>query len=154
MRPSMSLSKLPCQSLFCAAPRLHPLRHHSIVPNHQSLSRSHSLNLIHLLSAGIDHFVSHPLFTQTDIPITTSSGIHGPTISEWALMSALVLSKSYNKMHELQKEHKWGKARQDFPEPTDWVGMRVGIAGYGSIGRQSRSLALLPYDQSHTNSLI
>ncbi|ERF68981.1 hypothetical protein EPUS_06668 [Endocarpon pusillum Z07020] len=95
-----------------------------------------NLNLIHLLSAGIDHFVSHPLFTQTNIPITTSSGIHGPTISEWILMSTLVLSKSYKKMYELQKQHKWGTPHKDFPQASDLVGKKVGIAGYGSIGRQ------------------
>lgn len=99
-----------------------------------------SLKLVHLLSAGVDHFVHHPLFTQTNIPITTSSGIHGPTISEWVLMSLLVISRSYKKMYELQKEHKWGQANQDFPIPDDWVGKRVGIAGYGSIGRQSTYL--------------
>jgi phosphoglycerate dehydrogenase-like enzyme len=84
----------------------------------------------------VNHLISHPLFTQTDIPITTSSGIHGPTISEWVLMSTLVLSKSYKTMYELQKEHRWGKPDQDFPQPADWVGKKVGIAGYGSIGRQ------------------
>jgi phosphoglycerate dehydrogenase-like enzyme len=53
-------------------------------------------------------------------------------------MSTLVISKNYKKMYELQKEHKWGKPNQDFPDPDDWVGKRVGIAGYGSIGRQGK----------------
>jgi phosphoglycerate dehydrogenase-like enzyme len=51
-------------------------------------------------------------------------------------MSTLVISKNYKRMYELQKEHKWGKPNQDFPDLDDWVGKRVGIAGYGSIGRQ------------------
>ncbi|KAF7508380.1 hypothetical protein GJ744_009371 [Endocarpon pusillum] len=91
-----------------------------------NLEDAPNLNLIHLHSAGIDHLVSHPLFTQTNIPITTSSGIHGP----------IVLSKSYKKIYELQKQHKWGAPHEDFPQASDWVGKKVGVAEYGSIGRQ------------------
>ena len=54
-------------------------------------------------------------------------------------MSTLVLSKNYKKLYELQKQHKWGRVNQDFPQPDDWVGKRIGIAGYGSIGRQGQS---------------
>lgn len=53
-------------------------------------------------------------------------------------MSTLVLSKSYKKMYELQKQHKWGTPHKDFAQASDWVGKKVGIAGYGSIGRQSQ----------------
>jgi phosphoglycerate dehydrogenase-like enzyme len=55
-------------------------------------------------------------------------------------MSTLVISKHYKKLYQLQQEHKWGKVPQDLPVPIDWVGKRVGIAGYGSIGRHSKYL--------------
>lgn len=97
-----------------------------------------SLKFIHLFSAGIDHFAHHPIFTDSDIPITTSSGIHGPPISEWILSSCLASSKNFITTYENQKKHHWGSQthRDMYSSQTDWVGKRVGIAGYGSIGRQ------------------
>lgn len=95
-----------------------------------------SLNLIHLLSAGIDHFLTHPIFVHSSIPITTVSGIHGPPISEWVLMTTLALTKSYNIMYENQKHQKWDSRAPQLTFSGDWLGRTVGIAGYGSIGRQ------------------
>ena len=95
-----------------------------------------NLKLIHLLSAGVDHFIKHPIFTDTDIPVTTVSGIHGPAISEWVLMTTLNLAKNYNIMHDNQKQHKWDSKSTGLMRRSDWQGKTVGICGYGSIGRQ------------------
>jgi len=95
-----------------------------------------NLKLIHLLSAGVDHFLKHPIFTDTDIPVTTSSGIHGPAISEWVLMTTLNLAKNYNIMHDNQKQHKWDSKSTGLMNRSDWLGKTVGVCGYGSIGRQ------------------
>lgn len=78
--------------------------------------------------------------TDSDIPITTSSGIHGPPITEWIIMTTLVASKKYALTYEWQKEKQWGPDRQLLMGATDWVGKTVGIAGYGSIGRQGEFL--------------
>jgi phosphoglycerate dehydrogenase-like enzyme len=94
------------------------------------------MKLIHLFSAGVDHYAKHPIFTDSDITITTSSGIHGPPISEWILMTTLVASKHYQQLYEGQKEKKWVHNMAQVRAGTDWVGKTVGIAGYGSIGRQ------------------
>ncbi|SLM39158.1 NAD(P)-binding domain [Lasallia pustulata] len=98
-----------------------------------------NLHLIHVFSAGTNHIQSSPIYTSTSIPLTTSSGIHGPQISEWVLLTALVHSHHYNKLHDLQRAHKWGTD----PDPSegmrsmhDNVGQRLGVLGYGSIGRQ------------------
>ena len=95
-----------------------------------------NLKLIHLLSAGVDHFAKHPIFTDTDIPVTTVSGIHGPPISEWVLMTTLNLAKNYNVMHDNQKAHKWDSKSTGLMLRSDWQGKTIGICGYGSIGRQ------------------
>lgn len=95
-----------------------------------------NLKLIHLLSAGIDHFAKHPIFTDTDIPVTTVSGIHGPPIAEWVVMTTLNLAKNYNVMHDNQKRHKWDSKSTGLMYRADWQGKTVGICGYGSIGRQ------------------
>ncbi|OQN97244.1 hypothetical protein B0A48_16786 [Cryoendolithus antarcticus] len=97
-----------------------------------------NLDWLHLFSAGSNHIQHHPLYTSSDVTITTSSGIHGPQIAEWAVMTALVQSHKYKQLYELQKEHRWGKtgAGDDYHNVRDWVGRRIGVLGYGSIGRQ------------------
>ncbi|KAI7235862.1 hypothetical protein KC330_g4033 [Hortaea werneckii] len=97
------------------------------------------LRLVQLASAGSNQVQNHPIYTDSDIPISTASGIHGPQIAEWCVMTALVQSHKYNQLHDLQKEHKWGdkkSAADDFHNVHDMVGRRLGVLGYGSIGRQ------------------
>lgn len=97
---------------------------------------SNSLKYIHLLSAGIDHFVNHPILTDSDIPISTSSGIHGPAITEWILLTTLALHKNFALMQKHQKAHKWASDELGLSNSWDWEGKTIGIMGYGSIGRQ------------------
>jgi len=96
------------------------------------------LKLIQLSSAGSNQIQKNPLYTDTDVTITTASGIHGPQIAEWCIMTALVQSHKYNQLHDLQKEHKWGQhgADAEYNNVHDMVGKRLGVLGYGSIGRQ------------------
>ncbi|KAK5131290.1 hypothetical protein LTR08_001129 [Meristemomyces frigidus] len=96
------------------------------------------LKLVQLISAGSNQVQKHPIYTETNVAITTSSGIHGPQIAEWCVMTALVQSHKYNSLHDLQKEHKWGKSggKTDYHDVRDMVGRRLGVLGYGSIGRQ------------------
>lgn len=91
------------------------------------------LDFIQLFSAGSNQLSSHPIYTDTDIPIATASGVHGPQIAEWVIMTHLIHTHKYNKLYEAQKEHKWAEGNY---RVRDAVGMRVGVLGYGSIGRQ------------------
>ncbi|KAK3066808.1 hypothetical protein LTR53_016684, partial [Teratosphaeriaceae sp. CCFEE 6253] len=103
------------------------------------LSDAPNLQLVQLSSAGSNQIQQHPIYTDSDIAITTSSGIHGPQIAEWCVMTALVQSHKYNSLHDLQKEHQWGKKQRgnsDYHSVRDMVGRRLGVLGYGSIGRQ------------------
>ena len=99
---------------------------------------SPNIELIQFASAGVDPIVNHPIFTDSCIPLSTASGIHGPQIAEWVIMTALVHSHKYNKLYELQKKHHWGKegVEDEFRSVRDKVGQRLGVLGYGSIGRQ------------------
>ncbi|KAI9843587.1 MAG: hypothetical protein M1838_002550 [Thelocarpon superellum] len=94
------------------------------------------LKVIHLFSAGSDHLTKHPIYKDSDIPITTSSGIHGASIAEWVLMTALAASHSFKQLLGWQREHHWGGYAGLAETPEDKVGKRLGVLGYGSIGRQ------------------
>ncbi|KAL9055317.1 MAG: hypothetical protein Q9162_003624 [Coniocarpon cinnabarinum] len=97
------------------------------------------LECVHLLSAGSDHIRESALYKNTQIPITTSSGIHGPIIGEWVIMMLLTASHKFPILYEWRKEHNWNDsagAKANFATVSDLVGKRLGILGYGSIGRQ------------------
>jgi phosphoglycerate dehydrogenase-like enzyme len=97
------------------------------------------LKLAHSITAGLDHILKDPIVTDTDIPITTVSGIHGPPISEWVIMNWLVASRIYDKTAAWQREHIWQDDKGLIQMMQDHVEMRVGILGYGSIGRQGKT---------------
>lgn len=130
--------KRPPSSRLSAIFLLSRTRRSKLLPQSFLLCINHyySLKLIHTFSAGVDHILQNPILQETDIPITTSSGIHGPPIAEWTVMNWLVSSRRYAKGYEAQKSHVWDKAAYR-PGLHDQVGKKVGILGYGSIGRQS-----------------
>jgi lactate dehydrogenase-like 2-hydroxyacid dehydrogenase len=93
-----------------------------------------SLKFIQFFSAGTNHVAQHPIYTDSKIPLCSANGVHGPQIAEWVIMMDLVHSHKFPKLYDLQKEKTWNqKAGMDI---SDRVGKRVGILGYGSIGRQ------------------
>ncbi|PIG80725.1 dehydrogenase, partial [Aspergillus arachidicola] len=98
---------------------------------------SENIKFIHFLSAGLDHAIQHPIFKETAIPLTSSSGVHAPPIAEWTVMNWLVHTRKYAYMYEGQKKHEWRDGNSGYFQGVhDQVGKRVGILGYGSIGRQ------------------
>ncbi|KAL4935277.1 hypothetical protein BDV06DRAFT_207354 [Aspergillus oleicola] len=99
------------------------------------------IKFIHFFSAGLDKVINDPILTDSDVPVTTSSGIHGPPIAEWTVLNWLVASRKYNITYENQKKHIWGKNEEYARGIQDHVGKKVGILGYGSIGRQIARVA-------------
>lgn len=137
--PRQQRSRTQVSDLLC--PLFSPERGQPVWPDYQSLIPLHSLKLLHLFTAGIDHWTNHPLVTDSNIDITTSSGIHGPPITEWIILTTLASSRGFGTLYEDQKNHAWGANRAALANSSDWVGKRVGIAGYGSIGRQGELLS-------------
>jgi phosphoglycerate dehydrogenase-like enzyme len=96
-----------------------------------------STKLIQFFSAGTNHISNHPIYTDSKIPLCSANGVHGPQIAEWVIMMDLVHSHSYTKLYDNQKKKVWDqKAGMNV---SDRVGKRVGVLGYGSIGRQGMS---------------
>jgi hypothetical protein len=114
----------------------------AVVPN---------LKLLHLFSAGVDHWAGHPIFDgdgdgdgkEERITITTSSGVSSVPIAEWVVMTSLVVTKRFGVTYEWQREREWGGNEGHLREGRDWVGRTVGVVGYGSIGRQGECVDFL-----------
>jgi len=94
-----------------------------------------SLKFVQLLSAGINQLFGTPLYTSTAVPITNSSGIHAPQIAEWVILQILSNAHKEKLYFDWQKKHYWG-SHTEVGLVRDSIGQRVGILGYGAIGRQ------------------
>jgi phosphoglycerate dehydrogenase-like enzyme len=95
-----------------------------------------NIRFVQFLSAGLNHVPDTPLFAKSAIPLTSSSGIHGPQIAEWVIMTALSFAHQLPHMIQWQRDHEWN--RFDFDTIQDYASQRLGVLGYGSIGRQGK----------------
>ncbi|KAI0015440.1 D-isomer specific 2-hydroxyacid dehydrogenase [Xylariomycetidae sp. FL0641] len=97
------------------------------------------LQLVQLQSAGADYVLDNPLFKDTDIAFCTANGIHGPQISEWVICTYLAFQHHIPHFLDNMRDHKWERHHDSVT--LDCVRQRVGILGYGSIGRQVARVA-------------
>ncbi|KAI8167004.1 D-2-hydroxyacid dehydrogenase [Colletotrichum sp. SAR 10_70] len=107
--------------------------------NPPSLERLKSVRFVQLTSAGADKWRDHPVYKNPDIPFCTTNGCHPPQIAEWVIGSWLASQHHFLRYAENQKQGFWeGPMAVDF---EDSVGLRMGILGYGAIGRQCGKIA-------------
>jgi phosphoglycerate dehydrogenase-like enzyme len=99
------------------------------------------LKWVQLHSAGVDHLLEHPLYTDSEVMFTTTSGIHAIPIAEYVLAQMLAFSHHLPTMMEDKASGKWPKGRWKRYVPSELFGATVGVVGYGSIGRQVARLA-------------
>jgi phosphoglycerate dehydrogenase-like enzyme len=109
----------------------------------RELWRAPRLRWVQLHMAGVDGLRGHPLYTDTALPLTTTSGVHAPTIAEYALTMLLALAHRVPRMLEWQARGGWPPDEQRWAlfVPTELRGATLGIVGYGSIGRELARLA-------------
>jgi phosphoglycerate dehydrogenase-like enzyme len=93
--------------------------------------------------AGVNALVDHPIYTETTIPLTTTSGVHAATIAEYAVTMLLALAHRVSRMVEWQGRGGWPADEQRWPlfVPAEVRGATLGIIGYGSIGRELARIA-------------
>lgn len=104
------------------------------------LDKAPRLRWVQLHTAGADHVVGTPLW-QSEIPITTLSGIHVVPIAEYVFASMLAFSHHVPRMLYYQHRAEWPKDRWTKFVPGELRGQTLGIVGYGSIGREVARLA-------------
>ena len=98
-----------------------------------------ALKFIQLLPAGVDHLLQEPIFQKTNVQIATTSGIHAPQIAEWVVLQILAFSHHFRYLDARQSEGRWvshGELLESEGPVRDSTSTRIGILGYGSIGRQ------------------
>jgi len=68
--------------------------------------------------------------------VTTTSGIHAVQMSEYCIAMMLTFNYKIPVVLQLQAKAEWPKKTQDIFFPNTLRGQTLGIAGYGSIGRE------------------
>ena len=99
------------------------------------LMQAPRLRWVQLHSAGIDHLLGQPIM-NSEVIITTVSGIHATPIAEYAFASMLAWSCRVPKMLHFQNRREWPQGRWNLFVGQEVRGATLGIVGYGSIGRE------------------
>jgi phosphoglycerate dehydrogenase-like enzyme len=109
----------------------------------RDLDRAPGLKWVQLHMAGVDALQDHPIYTKSEVPLTTTSGVHAGTIAEYAVTALLGLAHRVPRMVEWQRRGGWPPDEQRWPlfVPTAVRGATLGIIGYGSIGRELARVA-------------
>lgn len=107
----------------------------SLLPNPEMVP---NLKWIQFKKAGIDLHLNHPLFKDSDVMITSMSGVITAQIAEYVLMAILAFGQKLPQLFTYQQAHHWpeDKVRWHGLLPVELRHSTVGILGYGSIGRQ------------------
>lgn len=92
-----------------------------------------NLTWIQSSSAGVEWMGRIPELPDSDVVVTNARGAHATTIAEHTLGMLFFLTRRFDQLYELQKEHCW-------KPPQGYVGVGVagatmGIIGLGQLGR-------------------
>lgn len=96
-----------------------------------------SLEWVHSAAAGVGGSL-HDAMRRNRVRFTNSAGVHGPPIAETVVAMLLHFARGLDFTVAAQQAGRWNNApllRADTPV-RELAGMRVGILGYGGIGRE------------------
>jgi phosphoglycerate dehydrogenase-like enzyme len=104
------------------------------------ISRMPRLRWVQLWSAGADRLQQHPEIKTLPFQLTSTSGMHGPQISEHVFALLLARTRRLGKARALQERHEWRQIGTG--EPAVLSGKTMLILGYGAIGKAVARAAL------------
>lgn len=90
-----------------------------------------SLRWIQLGSAGYQQLAGVPL--PPGVKVSNASGVNDIPIAEWCLLMMFSFLRDYPAILRRQRDHQWDR---DVQFQSELRGRRVGIFGYGNIGRE------------------
>src|SRR5438552_14827098 len=105
-----------------------------IVPDN-IVERAPALKWLQLTSAGVDRLLDAPV-VQSNVTVTTASGIHAVPISEYVIGAMLAFAKGLPRALRSQQERIW---RPYWPDELEEK--TVGVLGMGAIGARVVELA-------------
>ncbi|KAI0012991.1 hypothetical protein F4779DRAFT_566537 [Xylariaceae sp. FL0662B] len=97
------------------------------------------IRFVQLTSAGADRWLNHPKYQDENVIFCTANGVHPPQIAEWVI--GVWLSHQHNFLRHATDMKKGYWASPFELHAQDSTGLRMGILGYGAIGRQCARLA-------------
>ncbi len=147
---AMDFSDEIIAKLRAISPRLQIERHFPNVPdsvwpqteilytqqNFPEPAQAPRLRWLQTHSAGLDTIIKQPIIKVEDVEVTTTSGMHAVQMSEYCLAMMLAFNYQIPLLLQLQAKAEWPKKPRDMFAPNTLRGQTLGIAGYGSIGRE------------------
>ena len=99
-----------------------------------------SLRWVQVHWAGVDKLLDHPIW-DSDVLITSASGVHAPNLAQYVMAQILAWAHRVPRWLHFQRQGTWPDQRWERFVPDEVHGKTIGIAGYGSIGREVARLA-------------
>jgi phosphoglycerate dehydrogenase-like enzyme len=94
------------------------------------------LRWIQATSAGVGRLVERIGLLDSDVTVTTASGVHARPLAEFALFAMLLFAKDALRLTRDQREHRWERYAGE-----ELRGRLVCVIGLGKIGREVARLA-------------
>lgn len=100
-----------------------------------TLASREQLRWVQGSSAGIGRMVQLGGLVDSDVVVTTSSGVHGRPLAEFVLLAMLMFGKNTLHLMRQQRAHRWER-QIERPADEEIRGKTVCVIGLGSIGRE------------------
>jgi phosphoglycerate dehydrogenase-like enzyme len=101
-----------------------------------TLSRRPRLRWIQATSAGVGRLVERIGLLESDVSVTTASGVHARPLAEFALLAMLMFGKRTLELRDEQRAHRWERHAAE-----EARGKTVCVVGLGRVGLEVARLA-------------